>query len=287
MHRLIDLMHAGRERVIGAWLVDDVLVDPGPASCMQQLLGALGERPPRAIALTHIHLDHAGATGSLAARFPGVEVWVHERGAPHLVDPTKLLASAGRLYGDQMQRLWGEVLPVPSERLRVLRGGETLGPFEVAYTPGHAWHHVSYLHRSSGWAFTGDVAGVRIGAGPVMAPTPPPDIDLDVWRQSIGVLESWRPRALAVTHFGRHEQVTEHLAALRESLDEVERLAVELDEEGFVAAIAERTASGGELGVAPAYGQTMPSQQGYLGLRRYLERRGALPDGRQAEPSGA
>jgi glyoxylase-like metal-dependent hydrolase (beta-lactamase superfamily II) len=266
--RLIDLLHAGRERAIGAWLVDDVIVDPGPSSCLPRLLAAIESRPPRALALTHIHLDHAGAAGSLAARFPELEVWVHERGAPHLVDPSRLLASATRLYGEQMERLWGEVLPVPAERLRVLRGGERMGDFEVAYTPGHARHHVAYRHRPTGWAFAGDVAGVRIGAGPVMAPTPPPDIDLPAWRESIGVLEGWRPSALAVTHFGRHEDVERQLAALRSHLDEIERLAAELDEGAYVAALAERAAEGGE-----AYGQTMPATQGYRGMRRYLEHR--------------
>jgi glyoxylase-like metal-dependent hydrolase (beta-lactamase superfamily II) len=271
--QLTDLLHVGRERAIGAWQIEDVLIDSGPASCLQRLLPVLEQRPPRVLALTHIHLDHAGAAGSLAARFPEMEVWVHERGAPHLVDPAKLLASAGRLYGDEMERLWGPVLPVPAERLRVLRGGETLGPFEVAYTPGHASHHVAYLHRDSGWAFTGDVAGVRIGEGPVMAPTPPPDIDLAAWRASIDLLEEWRPRTLAVTHFGRHDDVAEHLAALREILDEVERLAVEFDEDGFVAAMTTRAGQSGDGAARSTYDHTMPARQGYRGLRRYLERR--------------
>src|SRR5271166_3559531 len=117
---LIDLLHLGRPHVIGAWRVGDVIVDPGPSSCLSALLPALEAHPPRALALTHIHLDHAGASGSLLKRFPNAEVWVHARGAPHLIDPAKLLDSAGRLYGAEMERLWGEVLPVPAERLRVL-----------------------------------------------------------------------------------------------------------------------------------------------------------------------
>lgn len=204
---LIDLLHLGRPRVIGAWRVGDTVVDPGLSSCLATLLPRLERDPPRAIALTHIHLDHAGASGSLLACFPELEVWVHERGAAHLIDPSRLLDSATRLYGEQIPRLWGEVLPVPAERLRVLRGGERLGPFNVAYTPGHASHHVSYLHKPSRRAFTGDVAGVRIGAGPVLAPTPPPDIDLQAWRASLDTIERWRPRSLAVTHFGAFEDV--------------------------------------------------------------------------------
>src|SRR6476661_7159378 len=252
--QLIDVMHLGRARVIGAWRVGDVLIDPGPSSSLATLLAQLDPAPPRAIALTHIHLDHAGAAGTLARRYPEAEVWVHERGAPHMADPARLLASAERLYGEDMGRLWGEVLPVPAERLRVLRGGERLGPFTVAYTPGHASHHVSYLHEPSGRAFTGDVAGVRIGAGPVLAPTPPPDIDLQAWRASLDVLEAWRPRSLAVTHFGVHHDVDEHLAALRAHLDEVERWAGELDERAFVARIRERVAGGRGEGAEP-YGQ--------------------------------
>ncbi|HMH47953.1 MAG TPA: MBL fold metallo-hydrolase, partial [Solirubrobacteraceae bacterium] len=160
---LTDLVHLGRPRVLGAWRVGDVLIDPGPSSCLERLLPLLERHPPRVLALTHIHLDHAGASGSLARRFPDAEVWVHERGAPHLIDPSRLLASATRLYGEDMQRLWGEVLPVPAERIRVLHGGEQLGRFSVAYTPGHASHHISYLHEPTRRAFTGDVAGVRIG----------------------------------------------------------------------------------------------------------------------------
>ena len=159
--RLIDVRHLGREHVIGAWLVDGVLVDPGPASTVDTLLAELGDERPRALALTHIHLDHGGAAGTLVRRWPDLEVWVHERGAPHLADPSRLLRSAARLYGDDMDRLWGETLPVPRERIRVLGDSDRLGDFRSAYTPGHASHHVSYLHEPSGMAFTGDAAGVR------------------------------------------------------------------------------------------------------------------------------
>jgi glyoxylase-like metal-dependent hydrolase (beta-lactamase superfamily II) len=269
---LIDLLHLGRERVIGAWLLDDVIVDPGPASCLPVLLEALGGRRPRALALTHIHLDHAGAAGSLARRFPDLEVWVHERGAPHMADPSRLLASAGRLYGEDMERLWGEVLPVPAERMRVLTGDEAPAGMRVAHTPGHASHHVSYLHERSGWAFTGDVAGVRIAGGPTMAPTPPPDIDLAAWRASIDLIESWQPRALAVTHFGVHDDVAGQLGELRRYLEEIETLAGGLDEEAFTLAIRERVAAAAAPPIAATYEQAMPPGQSYAGLRRHLQR---------------
>jgi len=270
---LVDLLHLGRPRVIGAWLVGDVIVDPGPSSCLGRLLPALERRPPRAIALTHIHLDHAGASGTLLRHFPDAELWVHERGAPHLIDPRRLLDSATRLYGDAMQRLWGEVLPVPAERVRVLTGGETLGPFQVAYTPGHASHHVSYLHEPSARAFTGDVTGVRIAEGPVLAPTPPPDIDLRAWRDSLDVIAGWSPRALAVTHFGDHEDVQEHVGALREQLERVEAMASDLDEAAFAAAVRSEVGERTTPETAAAYEQAMPPGQSFQGLARYLGRR--------------
>ncbi len=274
---LIDLRHLGRPRVIGSWMVGDVLIDPGPETCMPTLLEGLAGRVPRAIALTHIHLDHAGGTGALLARcFPDAEVWVHERGARHMIDPSKLLASAGRLYGEDMQRLWGEVLPVPAERIRSLAGGETLDGFEVAYTPGHASHHVSYLHKSTRTAFCGDVAGVRIEREtPVLAPTPPPDIDPPAWRASLDLIESWAPSALVPTHFGRHVDVSEHLRELRESLDRMERLARDSDEQAVADALRERLRDADADTIA-AYEQAMPPDQTYAGMRRYLEKAGLV-----------
>jgi glyoxylase-like metal-dependent hydrolase (beta-lactamase superfamily II) len=268
--QLIDLRHLGRARVIGAWRVGDVVVDPGPSSCLAELLPVLDRDPPRVLALTHIHLDHAGATGTLMRRFPEAEVWVHERGARHVVDPAKLLSSATRLYGADMERLWGEVLPVSAERVRVLHGGERLGPFRVAYTPGHASHHVSYLHEPSGRAFTGDVTGVRIDGACVLAPTPPPDIDVRAWLESLELIEAWRPRSLAVTHFGAYEDVDAHLAALREQLARAQRLAADGDEAAFAAAMRAHVAASSTPETAAVYAQAMAPEQSFRGLARYL-----------------
>lgn len=269
--RLIDLHHLDRERVIGSWLIGDVLVDPGPASCLDRLLDGLAGQAPRVIALTHIHLDHAGATGTLLRRFPGAQVWVHERGARHLVDPAKLLASAGRLYGDDMDRLWKEVLPVPAERVRALTGGETIEDFRVAYTPGHASHHVAYLHEPTGTAFCGDVAGVRISAtAAVLAPTPPPDIDIPAWLASLELIESWQPSALVPTHFGRYPDVAEHLSQLRHSLATLERLARSASEDEFVTELHSQMEVPGDPVAAAAYEQAMPAEQTFAGMRRYL-----------------
>ena len=270
--KLIDVHHLGRERVIGAWLVDGCLVDPGPTSSLDALLEGLDGEVPERILLTHIHLDHAGATGTLARRWPDAEVWVHERGAPHLAAPEKLVKSATRLYGEHMERLWGEIVPVPRERLRVLGDAETIGDWRAASTPGHASHHVSYLHTPSGTAFCGDVAGVRIVPdGPVLAPTPPPDIDLAQWRASIDRIAAWRPERLAITHFGDYTDVDGHLGRLRARLAQMTTWAQEL---GDAAAFAERlraeVAAETDDVTAAAYEQGMPPDQQFAGMERAL-----------------
>src|SRR3954453_16627977 len=138
MSRLIDVMHLGNDRVIGAYEIDGLIVDPGPASCMDTLLAGLAEEP-RALLLTHIHLDHAGAAGTLVRRFPGLRVYVSEVGAPHLADPSPLLRSAGRLYGEEhMARLWGEVAAVPEENIVAIGPEARVDGFRVERVPGHA-----------------------------------------------------------------------------------------------------------------------------------------------------
>ena len=272
--RLIDVMHLGRPRVIGCWQVGQVLVDPGPESCSQTLLEGLHDQPPRALLLTHIHLDHAGASGSLVERWPELEVYVHERGARHLLDPSRLLESARRLYGDEMDRLWGEVLPIPERNLRVLQGGERLfdGAFEVAYTPGHASHHVCYLHE--GTAFVGDVGGVRITASSLtVPPTPPPDIDVEAWHESIERVAAWSPQRLAMTHFGSTEDVASQLAEVATRLDERAERAREQDLETFVAGVHAELEEGAEPEAVAAYIQAAPPEQMYMGLERYWQKR--------------
>lgn len=232
--RVIDVMHLGRPHVIGCWQIGDALVDPGPESSLETLLAALGDERPRALLLTHIHLDHAAATGALVRRWPDLEVYVHERGAPHLVDPSRLLASAQRLYGDQMERLWGEILPVPEANVRPLAGGESALGLRVAYTPGHASHHVCYLDEDSGTAFVGDVAAVSIPrTNLVVPPTPPPDIDVEAWEKSVQIVEGWRPERLALTHFGAVEEPAPHLAEVKRRIREEAQLARELDEAAY------------------------------------------------------
>jgi len=273
--REIDVRHLGRERTICCWQVGEVLVDPGPEASLATLVDEIADRPPGALLLTHVHLDHAGAAGSIVAMWPQVPVYVHERGAPHLADPSKLLQSAARLYGDDMERLWGEVLPVPEENLRPLAGGETVEGFRVAYTPGHASHHVAYLHEDSGWAFVGDVAGVRIPPSAVtLAPTPPPDVDLDAWDASLDAVAAWEPAGLGLTHFGGVADVGEQLAAARQALHSFAELARGGDREAFVAALREQVGGGSDPETAAAYEQAAPFDQLWLGLERYWAKRG-------------
>jgi glyoxylase-like metal-dependent hydrolase (beta-lactamase superfamily II) len=269
--RAIDVKHQGLDNVICAWHVDDVIVDPGPESTSETLLDALGDEQPRALALTHIHFDHAGAAGALVRRWPELEVWVHERGARHLVDPTRLVASAKRLYGDTFDRLWGDVVPVPAANIRVLRGGEREDGWEVAYTPGHASHHVSYRHADSGWVFAGDTAGVRMPPGRLLlAPTPPPEFHLEYWLASIDTLEAWEPQRLAITHFGDYGDVFEHLDRVREALVRWTELAGTTDRLGYAEALrAELNATLVERD-AVSFEQAMPPEDQWLGIDRYL-----------------
>ncbi|MEO6496862.1 MAG: MBL fold metallo-hydrolase [Solirubrobacteraceae bacterium] len=268
--RELDVMHLGHQRVVCCHEPEPgVIVDPGPSSALDSLLAALGDVEVRRILLTHIHLDHAGATGLLVQRFPAAEVWVHERGAPHLVDPAKLVASATRLYGDDMDRLWGEIVPVPAERLRVLSGGETIEGYRVEYTPGHASHHVAYLHAATGTALCGDVAGVRIGDGPLIAPTPPPDIDIEAWHRSLERIAAWRPERLALTHWGSFGDAVDHLARLHEELDQSVRQAQALGPEGYRAHMAKRFAAATD---EASYHRASPPPTLHPGLDRYLRK---------------
>jgi glyoxylase-like metal-dependent hydrolase (beta-lactamase superfamily II) len=269
--RLIDVEHLGRPHVIGCWEVEGSLVDPGPESSLPTLLEALGEERPRALLLTHIHLDHAAATGALVRRWPDLEVYVHERGAPHLIDPSKLLASAERLYGDQMERLWGEIVPVPEANVKPLAGGEQVLGMRVAYTPGHASHHVCYLHEETGTAFVGDVAAVRIpGVDQIVPPTPPPDIDIETWENSIGTVESWNPKKLALTHFGAIDNPAPHLTKVRERLQEEAQLAHNLSEADYEARHRVRVEeSSGTQDAAEQMIQCVPPQYQWRGLNRY------------------
>lgn len=275
--RPIDLRFLGSERVITCWEIDGVLIDPGPESCLDALLEGLGGMVPRAILLTHIHFDHAGATGALARRWPEVPVFVHERGAPHMAAPEKLLASTARLIGeDGIRARWGGMVPVPSERLRALDGGGTIldGGFRVEYTPGHASHHVAYLHEDSGWALVGDVAGVRITPeATVIAPTPPPDVDLEAWPASLEKLREWDPQRLCLAHSGAVTDVHDHLEALEASMALQAHRAAELDADAFSAWYSAHLGERMPPEAVALYLEASPVEHMWRGLDRWHTRR--------------
>jgi glyoxylase-like metal-dependent hydrolase (beta-lactamase superfamily II) len=274
---LIDLQHLGRSRVIASYLLagdEPALVDCGPTTCLGVLEdGLAGEglavEDLRHLVLTHIHLDHAGAAGALVRRNPKLQVHVSEIGAPHLVDPSRLEASARRLYADDFDRLWGELVPVPKENVQVV-GGDVPG-LEAWPTPGHASHHVSYLSED-GTCYSGDVTGVVIAPSTLIAPVcPPPEVDLEAWERTIDELERRGPERLALIHFGVFEDVERHLEELRRRLrDWAERVRAGATEEQFAAEAAADLADD-----RAAYEQAMPFWQSYAGLRRYWEKRAA------------
>ncbi|MDA1093505.1 MAG: MBL fold metallo-hydrolase [Acidobacteria bacterium] len=294
-----DLNFLGKPRIIAAAAIDSpggvALVDPGPSTCLETLRAALSEQgitlaDVRAILLTHIHLDHAGATGTLVRDNPEIQVYVHERGARHMADPAKLITSATRLYGDDMDRLWGEFLPVPQDNIHALVGGERIRVADrdlaVAYTPGHASHHVSYFDRASGVAFVGDTAGIRTGPDLfAMPPTPPPDIDIEVWKASAALISDWQADTLFLTHFGPHGEPASHMASLLEHLDGVAGLARAIvDEERdaapdarvarFVADLRHYLQRHMSDTAAARYDKAAPLDQCWLGLERYWTKRG-------------
>ncbi len=222
---LIDVHFRGRPEYLGCYVVEAgagvILVDPGPSSTLAELedglrLGGLSIDNVSTILLTHIHLDHAGATGTLVARNPSIQVYVHQRGARHMIDPERLLASAARLYGDRMDELWGPIVAVPAGNVATVEGDETIivggRGLLVEHTPGHAKHHVSYFDPGTGLAYVGDALGVRIDNRPYVIPaTPPPDVDLTGWAEATARIRAWNPTLLCPTHFGPARPVQQHI----------------------------------------------------------------------------
>jgi glyoxylase-like metal-dependent hydrolase (beta-lactamase superfamily II) len=275
----LDLLHQGAARVIACYLLETadgpVLFDCGPANCVPRLKECMRERgleltDLRHLLVSHIHVDHAGAAGTLVREHPGLQVHVSEVGAPHLIDPSRLERSARRLYGDEFDALWGGLVPVPDENVHAT-GSQVLG-LECFPSPGHASHHVCYL-GGEGTLYAGDAAGVRIQpSSSVLPPTPPPEADVVAWRATIHELERREPERLALVHFGVADDPARHLAELRARLDEwSERVRDGAGEGEFVAAVEEELAEHGEP--AGLYEQAMPFWQSYAGLKRYWEKR--------------
>jgi glyoxylase-like metal-dependent hydrolase (beta-lactamase superfamily II) len=294
--RYVDVRFRQTPLVIATAVLDSpdgvALIDPGPSSCLPALRAGLREggvdvRDVRTILLTHIHLDHAGATGTLVRENPAIRVFVHERGAPHLVEPARLLASATRLYGAAMDELWGAFLPVPASNVTAIAGGEQIEAagrtFDVAYTPGHASHHVCYFDARSRVAFVGDMGGVRVPPATfVMPPTPPPDIDVEAWVASVDRILAWHPSTLFLTHFGPVDTPAPHLQQTLERLHRhaalaKEALALDATDEArglhFTRALAldmRRVVTDAE---ASRYELATPPDQNWQGLMRYWRKR--------------
>jgi len=292
----LDNLWTGRPHTIAAALLESdghrAIVDPGPGSTLETLRQNLraheiGVGDLDAILLTHIHLDHAGATGALVRENPRLSVYVHKNGAKHMIDPSKLLASAQRLWPNDLQRLFGETLPVPAENLRILEGGETLTlgsrELEVVYTPGHASHHVSYFDQAEGVAFVGDTTGVRIeGNSFAMPATPPPDIDLEIWDKSFAAILERKPARLFLTHYGYSDNPSEHILLFRERLHRWAALTADILRtsasdsaamDSFMSATYAEISQHLPGGEADHYAFSAGLNLSFLGLARYLRKR--------------
>lgn len=292
----LDLVFQERAGVVAAFLVTHphghTLIETGPSSTLAALEAAVMAAGARLddvtqLLVTHVHLDHAGAAGTLLGRLPDARLYVHPRGAPHLVDPARLLMSATRIYGDRMKSLWGSVDPCPAERVITLADGEEVQcgsrTLTALHTPGHAIHHLAFHDAGGGSVFTGDVGGVRLpGTSQVRPPTPPPDIDVEEWHRSVDRLRALAPTYLDLTHFGRFADPGAHFDDLLHRLDALvkwtaERLARGDAPAAMIAAL--RLASATELhdegagDLAESYELATPSGMTVDGVMRYLTRR--------------
>jgi len=273
--RIIDLNFGAQPHAIGVYVVetDDglALFDTGPSSTLPALDAGLAAHgleleDVRHVLLSHIHLDHAGAAGALVRRHPRLTVWVSEIGAPHALDPSRLERSARRLYGDQFDTLWGELVPVPQENIRIA-AGDVLG-WEAFPAQGHASHHVAYFR--DGTLLAGDAAGVRMpGADYVLPVSPPPDVDVETWHATVDAIRARAPHQLALVHFGVFDDVEGHLERLETELDRwAARVRDGMDQETFVEAA--RADAGDD---AKLYDRVAPFWQSWQGLERYWEKR--------------
>ena len=219
----LDLNFLGTQQAIAAFLVESkeglILVETGPNSCFKTLKKGIEEKgfsveDIQHVFITHIHMDHAGSAWVFAEH--GAQIYVHPIGYPHLLDPSRLMSSAHRIYGDQLEFLWGNMKAIPAEQLHSIEDEQVIKigdlSFKAWYTPGHAPHHIAW--QLEGHLFAGDVAGVRINNGMVMAPCPPPDIDFEAWMESIATIRKIDPTIIYITHFGPIDAIKEHLDGL-------------------------------------------------------------------------
>lgn len=293
---IIDLCFQDTPRVIAAYVArtnDGVaLIEVGPATTVNRLIEGLAELDVdpdsvRHLLVTHIHLDHVGAAGLLMERWPDADLYVHKIGAPHAIDPTNLIRSATRIYGDQMDTLWGEMRAIPAERVQAIAGGEVLAvggrELRVLYTPGHASHHVAYHDIATNSVFIGDVAGVRIPpSSRSIPPTPPPDIDVPLWHESLSAIRSISPARLLLTHFGPVDTVDEQLEEIGRHLDDwvsnIETLVASgADRDALVNWLESRVnaqlSASDDGNVGEAFALATPYGMAVDGLLRYLRKR--------------
>ncbi len=274
----IDTRYLGQAQQICCWRVDEhTIVDPGPTVSLDAIREELGNAELRRILITHIHLDHSGGVGVLLREHPDAEVWVSVRGGRHLIAPERLIASAEQVYGgaEELARLFGEIAPVPAERVRIVaeHGAETVEEFEVVETPGHAKHHVSFFHTGTGDAYVGDTASVRLpGFDFVLPMTTPPDVDRAAWNRSLDAIEAWEPRRLMLTHFGAFDDVAAHIARTRAGLAAWGDLAAELDAATWGRALGAAVAAATGRDEVKGYATTMPPETLWQGLQIERER---------------
>ncbi len=285
----IDLVHLGLDGAICCYLIDadePTIIDPGPTTTLEHLVQELsgrgvGPTDLRHVVLTHIHLDHAGATGHLVEIFPNATVHVHEDGASHLVNPEKLVASTRRTFGDLHDRLWGEVKPVPVDCIRAWRVGEP-GPWvglRPIPTPGHIGHHLAYLDERDGTLFAGDAMGIVLVGAPSHTPTPPPSVNLRAWARTLDEIGSIGPDRFGATHFGLHGDVESRRLQLGERLDALEarvRLALKTGDESdaarFDAEVREELAPFMGEDRVNVYFDMFPGTTDWAGVAFYLKR---------------
>ncbi len=290
----IDLDFMETEGIIASFLLTGegsaAIVETGPTPCIENLMQGLssnGVEPGdvEQVLLTHIHLDHSGASGNLAELLPSATFYVHEIGYPHLVDPSKLVKSSTRIYGERMEELWGEIRPVSKDRLKKLSGGEEIevadGLVSACYTPGHAYHHLAFHEPESGTLFAGDVAGVRLpGQSYVKPPTPPPEVDVEAWKGSIETMRKLGLKVICPTHFGSYEDVERHLSELEQRLEDwlllvEERMAEERSQEDIAEELGARgdeemLREGADTGDSERYELAANYEMLVAGLMRYV-----------------
>jgi len=273
---IIDTRFQEIERSIACHRYEDVLIDPGPASSIGHVIDALGDRVPTTVLLTHVHLDHAGGTGKLVEHYPDLQVYIHADGLPHMVDPSRLIASATRIYGDEMWK-WGEVLPVPEANIHAIADGDVVEGFEAIHTPGHSGHHLSFFHQETEYALVGDLVGQTVhGFDILLMSTPPPEVDVELWLASLDKLAEHDPvpSTLGLTHFGRVPDVLDSIEAAKNELRRLADLARNGDQEEFMTDF-ERQLENVPPDIAESLVNALPIEFNYAGLERYWSKKAA------------